>query len=51
MAGDPMFAPLAAGKSAARPAGAAKSVPIVPVPADAPECPWRHPKHGLPVTK
>jgi hypothetical protein len=28
-----------------------KPVPIVPVPADAPECAWRHPKHGPPVAK
>jgi hypothetical protein len=52
MADDAMFAPLAAGNGVARPARAAarsKPVPIVPVPADAPPCEWRHPKHGAPV--
>ena len=53
MADDAMFAPLAADNGATRPAtGAAarsKPVPIVPVPADAPQCAWRHPKHGAPV--
>jgi hypothetical protein len=53
MADDAMFAPLAAGNGAAHPAraGAARSspVPIVPVPADAPPCAWRHPRHGAPV--
>src|SRR6266567_8117108 len=54
MADDAMFAPLQAGDGAtafavttARP----KPVPIVPVPADAPECAWGHPKHGAPVAK
>jgi hypothetical protein len=52
MADDAMFAPLAAEKGAAGATGAAarpKSTPIVPVPADAPPCTWRHPKHGAPV--
>jgi hypothetical protein len=52
MAGDEMFAPLAAGNGAAASAdgaGRAKPAPIVPVPVDAPECAWRHPKHGAPV--
>jgi hypothetical protein len=51
MADDPMFAPLAAGKSASAlgSAGAAKPVPIAPVPDDAPPCRWRHPKHGEPI--
>jgi len=53
MADDAMFAPLAAGNGATQPAtGAAarsKPVPIVPVPADAPQCTWRHSKHGVPV--
>jgi hypothetical protein len=52
MADDAMFAPLATGSDPARSAGAAgrsKPVPIVPVPADAPQCTWRHPKHGAPV--
>jgi hypothetical protein len=52
MADAPMFAPLAAGNGAARPtraAGRSKPVPIVPVPVDAPQCAWRHPKHGAPV--
>ena len=49
-----MFAPLAAGDGAAAPSGAhtrSKPVPIVPVPDDAPECAWRHPRHGPPVAK
>jgi hypothetical protein len=52
MADDAMFAPLAATKGAAGAAGTParpKSAPIVPVPADAPPCTWRHPKHGAPV--
>lgn len=28
-----------------------KPVPIVPVPADAPKCAWRHLKHGTPVAR
>jgi hypothetical protein len=54
MPDDAMFAPLpASGRAAARPGEAARSkpAPIVPVPADAPECAWRHPKHGPPVAK
>ena len=54
MADDPMFAPLLAGTGAARHARAAarsKLVPIMPAPADAPQCEWRHPKHGAPVAK
>jgi putative DNA primase/helicase len=54
MADDAMFAPLQAGDDATAFAGATgrpKPVPIVPVPADAPECAWRHPKHGPPVAK
>ncbi len=52
MADDAMFAPLpvsdrAAGGSAS--GAAPKPAPIVPVPVDAPECDWRHPKHGEPV--
>ncbi|MGC1891914.1 MAG: hypothetical protein WA709_38535, partial [Stellaceae bacterium] len=52
MADDAMFAPL---PSDERTAGcsvngtASKPVPIVPVPSDAPQCNWRHPKHGEPV--
>src|SRR5712692_5100420 len=49
---DDLFVPLAVGNGDARPARAAarsKLVPIVPVPADAPQCEWRHPKHGAPV--
>jgi hypothetical protein len=52
MAGDPIFAPLGAGNVAAAPAaaaGRAKPVPIVPVPADAPQCTWKHAKHGAPM--
>src|SRR5712691_7490119 len=52
MPDDAMFAPLPAGEGApARPGETARSkpAPIVPVPADAPECAWRHPKHGPPV--
>jgi putative DNA primase/helicase len=26
-----------------------KAVPIIPVPADAPRCAWKHPKHGAPT--
>ncbi len=54
MADDAMFAPLAVGNGAARPARAAgrsKPQPIVPVPEDAPPCKWRHPKHGAPVAR
>jgi hypothetical protein len=54
MADDAMFAPLQGGDGAMAFAGATarpKPVPIVPVPADAPECVWRHPKHGRPVAK
>ena len=49
-----MFAPLQAGDGATAFVGATsrpKLVPIVPVPADAPACAWRHPKHGAPVAK
>jgi len=52
MADDSMFAPLPAGKGTAGAVGAAvrpERAPIVPVPADAPQCAWRHPKHGAPV--
>jgi putative DNA primase/helicase len=52
MADDGMFAPLAAeNETAHSTTGAARSkpLPIVPVPADAPACDWRHPKHGAPV--
>jgi putative DNA primase/helicase len=52
MADDAMFAPLQAGDSTtpfAGTRGRPKPVPIVPAPADAPECAWRHPKHGAPV--
>lgn len=54
MPDDAMFAPLPAGeRGAVRPRETARSKPvlIVPVPADAPECAWRHPKHGAPVAK
>ena len=54
MADNAMFALLQAGDRAMAFAGATprpKPVPIVPVPADAPECAWRHPKHGRPVAK
>ena len=52
MADDGMFAPLAAENDTTHSAiGAARSkpAPIVPVPADAPACDWRHPKHGAPL--
>lgn len=54
MPDDAMFAPLPAGASAKASTGGAprsKPVPIVPVPGDAPECTWRHPKYGAPVAK
>jgi hypothetical protein len=54
MADDTMFAPLAADNGVAVPTGAAwrsKPVPIVPVPPDAPQCTWQHPKHGAPVAQ
>jgi hypothetical protein len=49
---DDFFAPLPAGERAAGGSAngtAPKPVPIVPVPGDAPQCNWRHPKHGEPV--
>ncbi len=51
MADDAMFAPLAVGNGATHPAASpgSKPVPIVPVPDEAPQCTWRHPKHGAPV--
>jgi Protein of unknown function (DUF3631) len=54
MPDDVMFAPLPDGDGAKPSATAApwsKPVPIVPVPAAAPECAWRHPRHGPPVAK
>jgi Protein of unknown function (DUF3631) len=52
MPDDVMFPPLRADHGAKVPADAAarsKPVPIVPAPAGAPECTWKHPKHGRPV--
>jgi hypothetical protein len=53
MSDDAMFAPLAAGDSlaggSATGATQPKPVPLAPVPADAPQCRWRHPRHGEPV--
>jgi Protein of unknown function (DUF3631) len=52
MADNAMFASFPTGDDAAAPpdaAGRSKPVPIVPVPADAPKCTWRHPKRGAPV--
>ena len=54
MPDDVMFAPLRGDHGAKVPPDAAarsKPVPIVPVPADAPECTWLHPEHGAPVAK
>jgi putative DNA primase/helicase len=52
MADGGMFAHLAATNGAPAcdvAADRSKRVPIVPVPADAPQCTWRHPQHGAPV--
>ena len=54
MPDDAMFAPLPTGDGVKAPPDAAarpKPEPIVPVPSDAPECTWRHPRHGAPVAK
>jgi putative DNA primase/helicase len=53
MTDDAMFAPLTSEETAVADVSTAaqkpKLVPIVPVPADAPPCRWRHPMHGEPV--